>query len=118
MRHLALLITVLAVPAAATAATKITDVKGPTVRITGLPPASSCQRHERKIHFKVTDRSGVRRVDIFVDYVHAGRARSSSMLNFDFSRKLRPGRHRLGVTARDNVGNLTHKVVRFRVCGS
>ncbi len=116
MRHLAVLLTILAVPAAATAATKVTDVKGPTVKITGLPAPSSCQKQDRKIRFKVTDRSGVRRVDVYVDRKRAGRARGSSSLTIDFPKKLHTGRHRIGVTARDNVGNFTHKVVTFRVC--
>ena len=69
------------------------------------------------VKLKVTDASGVRRIYVFLDGNQVGsHTPGSGALKLAFPSKLKVGRHRLGVSARDNAGNLRTKVVHFSLC--
>jgi hypothetical protein len=115
MRHLAAVLTLaaLAVPASALAAT---DKTPPKIKLTGLPAAGSCAA-TAKVKLKVTDASGVRRIYVFLDGNQVGsHTPGSGALKLAFPAKLKVGRHRLGVSASDNAGNVRTKVVHFTLC--
>lgn len=115
MRHLAavLALAALAVPASALAAT---DKTPPKIKLSGVPAAGSCASTIR-VKLTVTDASGVKLIYVFLDGVSVGsHTPGSGALKLKFPSKVKPGRHRLGVTARDKAGNFAKKVVHFQLC--
>lgn len=119
MRHLAALtiLAALALPASALGQlTAVKDTTPPTVKLGGLPAATTCAKSV-KVRFDISDPAGVRFIRVYLDRVLVGsHSPGTGALKIKFPKTLKPGWHRLGVRARDNAGNLALKVVNFRLC--
>jgi acyl-CoA thioesterase I len=92
------------------------DHTGPRIAIRGLRGTGKrCVRRSFVVRIRARDPSGVRRVRVYLD---RRRLRSSraSRLRVRVPGRLRPGRHRLTVIARDTAGNRSRRSVRFRRC--
>jgi hypothetical protein len=115
MRHFLVVLIALAVPSVAIAATDAPDTKPPTIKITGLPNSAGCTK-TTKVGFVIFDSSGLRRVYVFLDGNVVAHSEGNAKLNVHFPKRVKAGRHRLGVLARDKADNLARKVVHFKVC--
>ena len=94
----------------------VVDVKPPVIRVRGVP-RKYCTRRGFRVRARAVDSSPLRRLAVYLDgrQVHAGRrARVDQLIR---AGRLRPGRHRVSVTARDLVGNLARSTRIFRRCG-
>ncbi len=88
------------------------DRTGPVVRIIRVPKVAT---GNFTAQVRVRDRSGIRRVRVYLD---GRRVRRTSRRRFSVRinvRHLRVGRHRITVSARDRAGNLTVTTRRFVV---
>jgi hypothetical protein len=97
-------------PCNPSAAQRRLDRTPPRIR---LRARKGCARRARRVAVRVHDRSGLRRVAAYVD----GRLVRSTR-RAAFRVRVRRGRHRLTVLARDGVGNRARRTLRFRVCGA
>jgi hypothetical protein len=104
------------------------DATGPTVVIGGgpgdgvpgnpvAPGTTYCMADDFKLRIWSSDRSGIRRVDVFLD----GRLiKRSTQARFDVwirAAGLLPGRHTIRVVSRDRAGNVTVARRVFTRCG-
>jgi hypothetical protein len=92
------------------------DLKPPRVRLRGVP-LGRCASGNFTVRVRIGERSPVRRVALYVDgrLVHATTHRV--FRRRIRARRLRAGRHRLTVIARDSSGNRGRRTLRFRRCG-
>jgi hypothetical protein len=92
------------------------DRKAPRIRLAG-GPRKRCARRGFRARVRIFERwSGLRRAQLSLDgrrLVVTGAKRFSRRIPI---RRLRPGRHRLTVVARDRAGNRSKKKARFRSC--
>jgi hypothetical protein len=99
---------------AARCAPAAADTTPPTVTITNVPKA--CTRSNFKLKVRVSDASGIRHTDVFLD---GKRVKRSSKKSFSVplpAKSLSPGVHRLRVVATDKAGNSRTKKARFARC--
>jgi hypothetical protein len=90
------------------------DRHPPHIRLLGVP-RWHCARHAFRARVRVRDRSGVRRIAMYLD----GRLiRDTRRTRFTRKIGARSGRHRLTVLARDGAGNRARKSLRFRRCAA
>jgi hypothetical protein len=89
------------------------DRTRPRIRLSGLPSRGRCAKRALRARVRASDRSGLRRVAVYLD----GRLiRSTRRTGFGVRVRTRPGRHRLTVLARDGAGNRARRSARFRRC--
>jgi hypothetical protein len=77
----------------------------------------TCIAHDFRVRVQVGDRSALRSAQLSVD---VRRRLSTTKMTFGVRiavTRLRPGRHRITVTATDLAGNRASRTVRFRRCG-
>jgi hypothetical protein len=93
------------------------DHKPPRIRIAGVP-LRRCARRDFRARVRVAERwSGLRRAELFLGARRLLATNSKAFSRRIRVRRLRGGRHRLTVTAIDNIGNRSVRTVRFRRCG-
>ena len=93
------------------------DHTGPQIAISGLRGTGRrCVRRSFVVQIRARDPIGVRRVRVYLDR-RLLRSTRSSRLRVRVPARLRRGRHRLTVLARDGAGNRSRRSVRFRSCG-
>jgi hypothetical protein len=93
------------------------DHTGPRIAISGVRGTGKrCVRRSFVVRIRARDPSGVRRVRVYLDRREL-RSSRSSRLRVRVPGRLRPGRHRLTVIARDTAGNRSRRSVRFGRCG-
>jgi peptidoglycan/xylan/chitin deacetylase (PgdA/CDA1 family) len=93
------------------------DHTAPRIAIGGLRGTGrQCVRRSVVVRIRARDPSGVRRVRVYLDrrQIHSS---ASSRLRVRIPARLRPGRHRFTVLARDNAGNRSRRSVLFSRCG-
>ena len=91
------------------------DALGPRIRVRGVP-RRRCARRAFRVRVAIADKSRLRRVHVRVNgrLIRATvRTRFSARVA---TSRLRAGRHRLSVIARDVSGNRTRRTTRFRRC--
>jgi DNA-binding beta-propeller fold protein YncE len=96
------------------------DKVGPKILVLGAHTfGGACSRSSRlRIRMSVTDPSGIRRVDVFVD---GKRIRQATVGKFSVTisaKSLRTGRHRIRVIAFDQSGNKASRTVLIRRCAA
>ena len=95
----------------------IPDVSRPRIRIGGVP-RRRCASRAFRVRVTVSDESRLRRVHLRL-YRRIIRRTTRTRFSRRVSvRRLKPGRHRLSVIARDIAGNRARDTVRFRRCAA
>ena len=89
------------------------DRTRPRIRLSGVPSRKRCARASFPVGVRVADRSGLRRIAVYLD----GRLiRDTRKTGFGVRVRSRRGRHRLTVLARDGAGNRARRSRVFRRC--
>jgi hypothetical protein len=89
------------------------DRTRPRIRLRGVPSRRRCARASFPARVRVSDRSGLRRIAVYLD----GRLiRSTRKTGFRVRVRTRRGHHRLTVLARDGAGNRARLSRVFRRC--
>jgi hypothetical protein len=89
------------------------DRTRPRIRLSGVPSRKRCARASFPVGVRVVDRSGLRRIAVYLD----GRLiRHTRKTSFGVRVRSRRGRHRLTVLARDGAGNRSRSSRVFRRC--
>ena len=91
------------------------DRQPPAISLRGVP-RKYCTSHRFRLRARVRDDSTLRRVAVYLDGRQVRASRASRVRLLVRADRLRPGRHRLSVTARDSVGNLARVSRSFRRC--
>jgi hypothetical protein len=92
------------------------DYKAPRIRLRGVP-RKRCTRRRFRARVRIAERwSGLRRARLSLDGRRLLVTRKKRLTRRIRAGRLRPGRHRLTVIARDNAGNRSVKKARFRTC--
>jgi hypothetical protein len=91
------------------------DRRPPRIRVTGVP-RRRCVARAFSARVRVADASPLRRVRVRLDGRLLRRTRATRFEVRVRAGRLRAGRHRLSVVARDAVGNRARRTVRFRRC--
>ncbi|MGA9372975.1 MAG: ice-binding family protein [Solirubrobacterales bacterium] len=86
----------------------------PTVKITKVP--RRCTRTNFKMKVKVSDASGIRHTDVFLDGKRIKRSAKRFFSVTIRAKGLSPGRHKIRVVATDTAGNTRTRKVTFRRC--
>jgi hypothetical protein len=92
------------------------DRRRPRIRIRGVP-RSGCAAGAFLARVRIGERSRLRRATLSVDGRMARRTRKKRFGVRVHAERLRPGRHRLTVTAVDAAGNRAARGFRFMRCG-
>src|SRR5207237_641209 len=89
------------------------DRTPPRIRLRGVPSRKRCAPSSFRARVRVSDRSGLRRIAVYLD----GRLiRDTRKTRFGVRVRSQPGRHRLTVLARDGAGNRARSSRVFRRC--
>lgn len=89
------------------------DRTRPRIGLSGVPSRKGCARASFRAGVRVADRSGLRRIAVYLD----GRLiRDTRRTRFGMRVRSRRGRHRLTVLARDGAGNRARRSKVFRRC--
>ena len=102
--------------ASAPSACRRPDLWRPRVRVRGVP-RRRCARRAFTARVLAVDHGGLRAVGVRLNGRRLRRAASKRQRVRVRVGRLRPGRHRLAVTAVDQTGNRGKRTVRFRRCG-
>jgi hypothetical protein len=89
------------------------DRTRPRIRLSGVPSLRRCARASFPAGVRVSDRSGLRRIAVYLD---GHLIRDTRKTRFGVRVRVRRGRHRLTVLARDGAGNRARRSKLFRRC--
>jgi hypothetical protein len=95
----------------------VTDTQPPAIRVRGVP-RKYCTSRRFRLRARVRDDSPLRHVAVYLDGRQVGASRRSRVRQVIRADRLRAGRHRVSVTARDSVGNLARSTRSFRRCAA
>ena len=91
------------------------DVWAPRVRVRRVP-TRRCTRRDFTARVRIGERGGLRRAVLYVDGKRVRVTRRRAFRRRIRASRMRPGRHRVTVVARDAAGNRGRRTKRFRRC--
>jgi len=91
------------------------DSTAPRVTIAGVR-RTGCTSRDFRSRFSLRDESALRRADVYLDGRRVRRTTRKQFSVLIRASRLRSGRHRITLIARDTAGNRTARTVRFRRC--